>query len=116
MYPQTWHLRGQSQTLISVSAPTSAATCFCASAQAFACNFRAEFTLAQPLLPLLRLLGRPLDAPSYRRINGAIQARANITIELQQRKTTIRPVTHVQPAYVSAKVQCERAYRSLIAR
>ena len=62
-------------------------------------------------------------------MNGALQARANITIELQQRKTTMRPVTHVQPAYVSAKVQCERqpayvsakvqcehAYRSLIAR
>ena len=53
---------------------------------------------------------------SYRRINGALQARANITIELQQRKTTMRPVTHVQPAYVLAKVQYERAYRCLIAR
>ena len=66
---------------------------------------------------------------SYRRINGAIQARAKSTIKLQQRKMTIRPVTHVHPAYVSAivqcenqpahvsaKVQCEHAYRSLIAR
>ena len=49
-------------------------------------------------------------------MNGALQARANITIELQQRKTTMRPVTHVQPAYVLAKVQYERAYRCLIAR
>ena len=60
--------------------------------------------------------GAPHGRASHRRINGASQARANITIELQPSKTTIRPVTDVQPAYVLAKVQSERAYRSLIAQ
>ena len=53
---------------------------------------------------------------SYRRINGAIQARANNTIGIRQRKTTIQPVTHVHPAYGSTKVHFERAYRRLTAR
>ena len=67
-------------------------------------------------LTALATTGASPGRASYRRMNGALQARANITIELQQRKTTMRPVTHVQPAYVLAKVQYERAYRCLIAR
>ena len=67
-------------------------------------------------LTALATTGASPGRASYRRMNGALQARAYITIELQQRKTTMRPVTYVQPAYVLAKVQYERAYRCLIAR